>query len=456
MPQPPPHHIARTAITLFLGIAMPAASQTINEDLKLTASDAATADNFGSAIAIDNGIVAVGMYLDDENGTNSGSAYLFDASTGKQLFKLLPDDGDADDWFGYSIAIDNGIVAVGAHKHNDNGIDSGSAYLFNASSGMQIFKLLPSDGAEGDGFGKSIDIDNGVVAIGSMRDDDNGTNSGSAYLFDAYTGTQLLKLIPNEDTAYDNFGWSISIDNGIVAVGSLGDDANGPDSGSAYLFDASVGTQLFKLLPSDGTAFDNFGSSIAIDNGIVAVGANRDDDNGGYSGSAYLFDANTGDQSFKLSPSDSASDDYFGYSIAIDNGIVAVGSRINSVFENRPGSAYLFDASTGVQISKLLHTNGVAGDWFGYSIAINANAVAVGATGTNNGNGPGSGSVYLYSPSVLCSPDLANDGALNFLDVSAFLSAFGAQDSAADFQPDGNFNFLDVSAFLAAFGAGCP
>ena len=57
---------------------------------------------------------------------------------------------------------------------------------------------------------------------------------------------------------------------------------------------------------------------------------------------------------------------------------------------------------------------------------------------------------------MTCSADLNGDGALNFFDVSAFLSAFAAQDPAADFTNDGAFNFFDVSAFLSAFGAGCP
>jgi len=55
-----------------------------------------------------------------------------------------------------------------------------------------------------------------------------------------------------------------------------------------------------------------------------------------------------------------------------------------------------------------------------------------------------------------CPADLTGDSSLNFLDVSAFLSAFGSGDPIADFEPDGSFNFLDVSAFLAAFGSGCP
>lgn len=55
-----------------------------------------------------------------------------------------------------------------------------------------------------------------------------------------------------------------------------------------------------------------------------------------------------------------------------------------------------------------------------------------------------------------CSVDFNNDGVLNFFDVSAFLGAFSAQDSAADLNNDGLYNFFDVSAFLSAYSAGCP
>jgi CotH protein/lamin tail-like protein len=51
--------------------------------------------------------------------------------------------------------------------------------------------------------------------------------------------------------------------------------------------------------------------------------------------------------------------------------------------------------------------------------------------------------------------DLNQDGSLNFLDVSLFLSAFGSNDPIADFEADGSFNFLDVSAFLFVYGNPC-
>jgi FG-GAP repeat len=455
MLKPTHHYLTLTTIALSIFGILPATGQTINEDLKITASDGAEFDEFGLSITIDNGIIAVGAYLDDDNGNQSGSAYVFDASTGAQLFKLLPSDGAAGDWFGWSIAIDNGIIAVGAYHDNDNGTFAGSAYLFDSSTGVQLIKLLAIDGTLEDRFGYSIAIDDGVVAVGAWNDNDNGSNSGSAYLFDASTGAQLFKLLPNDGAADDGFGWSIAINNGVVAIGAIGDDNNGSNSGSAYLFNVSTGTQLFKLLPNDGATGDAFGYSIAIDNGVVAVGATDDDDNGNNSGSVYLFDTSTGMQIFKLLPHDGAASDLFGVSIAIDTGVVAVGAVLDDDNGLASGSAYLFDASTGAQLSKLLPSDGSTNDEFGRSIAINHSGVAVGSV-LDDDNSDGSGSAYLFSIPTPCLADLTGDSVLNFFDVSLFLLFFYANDPSADFNNDALFNFFDVSAFIIAFTQGCP
>ena len=241
-------------VTGFVALAAPSRGQVINEDLKLLAIQGQTHDNFGFSIAIDNGVVAVGAWLGDDLGSDSGAAYLFNASTGAQIAQLLPMDGSGNEWFGYSIAIDNGVVAVGCRLDDIGfgGMDNGSAYLFNASTGAQIAKLLPEDGASLDYFGYSIAIGNGIVAVGAYYDDDNGTDSGSVYLFNASGGPQIFKLLPEDGAAGDHFGQSIAIDNGVVAVGADDDDGIFTDSGSAYLFNASTGAQIHKLLPDDG------------------------------------------------------------------------------------------------------------------------------------------------------------------------------------------------------------
>merc|ERR1719203_1536881 len=114
-----------------------------------------------------------------------------------------------------------------------------------------------------------------------------GTDSGSAYVFNT-AGTQLAKLLPTDGAADDKFGWSVSISGSTIVVGAFYDDDMGSKSGSAYVFN-TAGTQLAKLLPSDGIAWDEFGVSVSISGSTIVVGAWFDDDMGSGSGSAYIF-----------------------------------------------------------------------------------------------------------------------------------------------------------------------
>lgn len=69
------------AVTMALGVAAPTFGQVINEDLKLLPLDGDAHDLFGRSIAIDNGIVAVGVPFGDGNVNDAGSAYVFDANS---------------------------------------------------------------------------------------------------------------------------------------------------------------------------------------------------------------------------------------------------------------------------------------------------------------------------------------------------------------------------------------
>jgi FG-GAP repeat protein len=394
------------ALCGVLAWAVPLAHAQQNEVAKLLAEDGTADAWFGHSIAIDSGTIAVGAARDNANGFRSGAAYLFDAVTGAQILKLLPNDGVEFDEFGFSIAMDDGVVAVGArHDDGGNGTRHGSVYLFNASTGVQINKISPSDGDWMDEFGYSIAIDNGIVAVGARQEDDNGTESGSAYLFSVTTGAQIAKLLPTDDSWVLYFGASIDIDNGIVAVGANEtDNINSAVSGSAYLFDASTGVQIVKLLP-DREEVGFFGGAIAIDNGIVAVGTAL---NYLFAGghAAFLFDASNGTQISELIPSGPPSG--FGFSVAIDNGVVAVGGARNCNNDQCLGAAYLFDVTTGAQLLSLLPSEGENQEQFGYSIAIDNDIVAVGAR-EDDDNGDGSGSAYIFDVGL----DTDGDGLLD-------------------------------------------
>ena len=109
---------------------------------------------------------------------SAGPAY---AHSGDELIKLLPHDIAAGGIFGFSVAISGDIAIVGAQGDDDNGTRSGSAYLFDSTTGDQIHKLVPSDGAGSDQFGSAVAIIGNIAIACAPLDDDNGSNSGSAY-----------------------------------------------------------------------------------------------------------------------------------------------------------------------------------------------------------------------------------------------------------------------------------
>ncbi len=372
--------------------ALTAFSEVIPEDNKILPDDGVTGDDFGYSIALDSGVVAVGAKDEGEQGSRAGSAYLFDLNTGAQLFKLQPDDGADHDRFGVSIAIEGGITVVGSFESNAPYNGSGSAYLFDVSTGSQLYKLVPSDVTSNKAFGFSVDIDNGLVAVSAVGDGTNGAYSGAAYIFDAETGAQLHKLLPDDGAASDGFGQSIAIENGLVVVGSYHDDDNGSNSGSAYLFDAQTGDQLAKLLPEDGNSSDEFGISADIENNTVVIGARYE--YYGF-GAVYLFDATTYAQTVKIKPNELAQNTDFGSVVAISNNIVAVGENRSNLNYDRAGSVFLFDAITGEQISRHQPSDALVNHYFGKSVALENGILVSGAVGDQD-NGFAAGAMYVF------------------------------------------------------------
>jgi len=299
---------------------------------KITASDAAAGDFFGWSVAVGSGRIVVGAYADDDNGTTSGSAYIFDLD-GNQIAKITASDGAANDYFGWSVAVGSGSIVVGAYGDDDNGTTSGSAYVFDLD-GNQITKITASDGAGGDKFGYSVAVGSGKIVVGAYDNDVNGINSGSAYIFDL-DGNQLVKKTASDAAAGDLFGISVAVGSGRIVVGASFNDDNGSNSGSAYIFDLD-GKQLAKITASDAAASDEFGYSVAVGSGRIVVGAYLD-----FIGSAYVFDLD-GNQIAKIIANDPAADDYFGISVAIGSGRIVVGAPRSDDNGSDSGSAYIY------------------------------------------------------------------------------------------------------------------
>lgn len=383
-------------VALIVAPAVVARAADVTETQKILPEDGARWDLFGDAVAIFGNTAVIGARGDDDNGSSSGSAYLFNAMTGERIAKLTARDGAKDDRFGASVGIFGNTAIVGARGDDENGFASGSAYLFDATTGEQIAKFTPRDGEENDRFGASVGIFGNTAIIGAAGDSDNGESSGSAYLFDIRTGEQTAKLLASDGAMRHYFGGDVAISGNTAIVGASGDRHKGPGGGSAYLFDTRTGEQIAKLVAMDGVDLDYFGDSVAISGNIAVVGAWRKDDPSYNQGAAYLFDATTGEQIAKLKHDDVSSAFLFGYAVAISGDLAVIGAIGEAASRNPGGSAYLFDVTSGEQLAKLTAKDAAEGDVFGHSIAISKTSIIVGALGKAD-NEEQSGAAYVYA-----------------------------------------------------------
>ncbi|MEZ5454614.1 MAG: FG-GAP repeat protein [Lysobacteraceae bacterium] len=386
---------------------------TWTHQAELTAGNGATGDWFGDSVALDGDTALVGAYTDDV-GANSdqGSAYVFTRSGNMwtQEAKLTADDGAAGDWFGYSVVLDGDTALVGATYDDVSSSNQGSAYVFTRSGTkwMQQAKLTAGDGATYDQFGWSVALDGDTALVGAY-DAKVGVNSdqGSAYVFTRSDNTwaQEAKLTAGDGAAYDQFGWSVALDGETALVGAYADNVGANrDQGSAYVFTRSgtTWTQEAKLTAGDGAAGDFFGNSVALDVDTAILGAVGDTSD---QGSAYVFTriGTAWMQQAKLAAVDGTRYDQFGWSVALDGDTALVAAYAEKVGVNiGQGSAYVFtrSGSTWTQLAKLTAGDGAASDVFGRSVALSSTTVLVGAPYVDGlppyGN-PNEGAAYVFT-----------------------------------------------------------
>jgi len=378
------------------------------ETQKILASDGAANDNFGLWVAFNGDTALIGAWNDDDNGVDSGSAYVF-IRTGTnwiQQTKLLASDGQAGDSFGSSVSLSGDTALIGARWDDDNGNKAGSAYVFTrtGTTWTQQAKLLPDDGAAEDRFGGCVSLDGDTAIISAWFDNDNGNGSGSAYVFtrSGTTWTQQAKLLASDGQAGDDFG-DVSLSGDTALIGAALDDDNGVDSGSAYVFirTGTTWTQQAKLLASDGQAGDQFSRwAVSLDSDTALIGAEGDDDNGVDSGSAYVFTrtGTTWTQQAKLLAGDGATNDYFGNSVSLSGDTALIGAENDDDNGVDSGSAYMFTrtGTTWTQQQKLLASDGAAGDLFGYPVSLSGDTALITAV-YDDDMGTNSGSVYVFT-----------------------------------------------------------
>lgn len=385
------------------------------EDDKLNASSPGSSDFFGYSVSVSGNTAVIGAYLDDDAGVDAGCAYVFEKVAGiwTEKAKLTASDAVNNHWLGFSASIANDVIVVGCYR--DNG-DTGAAYVYEKpiagwTNMTETAKLTASDGAASDKFGLSVAISGDDIVAGSSEDDDNGVNSGSAYVYEKPMAgwmnmTETAKLTSSDANGSDLFGYSVSISENTIVIGAYLQDENGTDSGAAYVFEKpgatwASNTEDAKLTASDGAAGDWLGYSVDVNGDDIIVGAYGEN---GQSGSAYVFQKPSGDwvnstESAKLDAENNTGTDRLGYSVAIDNGIAVVGAPYSDSPNLDQGSVILYQKVDGTWNHRLgtlsLKTSdGITDDRSGWSVAISGNTVLSGAFSSS---GFDFGTVYVYT-----------------------------------------------------------
>lgn len=273
------------------------------------------------------------------------------------------------------------------------------------SLATQEAKLTASDGAQADLFGWSVAISGNTALVGARFDDDKGSNSGSAYLF-ARTGStwsQQQKITASDGAADDYFGWSVAISGDTAFVGSDQDDDAGFNSGSVYVFTRTGTTwsQQQKLTASDSAAGDYFGYSVSVSGDSLAIGAFQGDVQSTINtGAGYIFTRNgtVWSQQQKLTAFDFTAGDELGKSISLSGNTVALGSHYDDDLGENSGSAYLFARSGTVWTfqQKITASDGAAYDFFGESLSLSGESLLVSAY-LDDDLGNNSGSAYVFT-----------------------------------------------------------
>jgi hypothetical protein len=319
----------------------------------LYASGASDGDHFGSAVAFNENarVALVGACLDDTpGGVDTGSVRVFVqppvSNDWIERATLLAPDGAAGDRFGCSVALDaSGEVALVGAPGDDTpaGVDAGSVRVFALSEGVwtQEATLLASDGAAGDQFGYSVDLDSSdhAAIVGANRDDTpGGADAGSARIFrrSGTTWTEEVTLLAEDGAANDHFGQSVALRSATALVGADEDDTlDGVDAGSVHVFSraGTAWTKQATLRAAGGAASDHFGWSVSlsVDGTRAAVGAYADDTPSGVdAGSVRVFGRISAGwvEGLTLLGSGSRAADQVGYAVSLagDGSRVLVGA----------------------------------------------------------------------------------------------------------------------------------
>lgn len=415
-------------VTTFLLSFIFTNAQNYSEIVKLTASDMASYDKFGRhAVAIDGDYAFIGAHYEqeDENGNNpllkAGSAYIFHRDQNGnwvEVQKIVPSDRTLEARFGYAIDVSGNTAVIGAYLGNPDSLNNsyqpktGVAYVFELQPNgnwIETQKLFSNDGIIYDGFGCTVGISNGTIAIGARTHpyDVNGGNqilgAGAAYTFEKNGSgiwIQKQKLVSNFRYRDDLFGYSLAIDQNLLVVGPhlFKKDAN----------DNWVYQQ--ELLGGQTYSIKNFEISVDISGQQIIIGNPLHDPSG--AGQVYIFEKNASGNWFDQqlpTPVPHIHYPRFGTSVSIHGNRAFVSNINHSLNANdqdtmyNAGATYMFQKSWSgqwLEHQKIVPNDRSTQDYFGQQTDVSDNFIIISSRNdtaiTSSGVLTEPGAVYIF------------------------------------------------------------
>lgn len=314
-----------------------------------------------------------------------------------ELQELRASDGEDGDDFGSAVAVDGDVAAIGAPFDDDVGADVGAVYLFGRGGAgwTQLSKLLPTGAASR--FGASVALSDDTLVVGA-----HGDGAGTAFVFVRQGGTWPLQaqlhVPPGSHATY--FGYSVAIDGDRVAVGAPALNlVSHPGEVHVFVRQGSTWTLEASLVdPTTGGLWPReFGSAVDVQGDVLAVGVPQAHLTGNFSGAVAVY-RRTGTswvQEDLLVPQGAHYKSYFGTAVAIESERIAGGAP-ETVYGGT-GTATVFERISGAWIEKavIAPSSVTGGAQFGAAIALSGEALLVGAW-RDSPVGLASGSGFLY------------------------------------------------------------
>ena len=355
--------------------------------------------NFGRSVDIAGSTLIVGAPYTDLTGLNIGRVYLFNVSSGNKLL-TLDNPAGTNTYFGYDVAITEGKCLSGAHTQDGTNFQEGKAYIFDTRTGTLLHTLDNPTQQSQSYFGAKLDIDGDYCVIGAERYTGTYQYQGEVYVFDTNTGAYLRTLVnPMPTVNYSYFGQSISMDGDYCIAGAS--VTNDPTSaeGVAHIFNFKTGALLRTLHNPTAEAGAFFGWRVGIKGNYCVVGGYGEDSIYTNQGAAYVFDIRDGSLVHTLFNPALIAEGKFGYSVSINDTHVIISAQKSNLTNDNEGIAYVYSLETGTLSYTLRNPRGVAGELFGYDLAMDGNYMAVGV-GYVDTTETDVGKAYLYKSKV--------------------------------------------------------